>query len=188
MAGLAGGFPGAIITVPLGVVIGAVGGTACAVASLNHPTANEEFQQILGAADISILKRSLEKAVNAPRAECSLVRADGSAPVAPDAVIEIEKIELGMACQYGQQAYWIAVQWRVTDATKQRVLGSTTTHCSQKSSRNIDEWFANPVQARTEIDHTLAKTGQHMAAQLLSKENLPGCTFQSGETGELKAE
>ena len=44
----------------------------------------------------------------------------------------------------GKQEYWITVDWKVTTATGSRVLAETTTRCSQKSSRGVDEWFAVP--------------------------------------------
>ena len=188
-AGALGGLQGgllAIFTVPIGAAIGAVGGTACGVASLEHPTAEAEFEKFLHDADASALKRALEAALNSPRAECGQARMAGSATMDPDAVIEIEKLDVGMSCLLGQQEYWIAVQWRTITAKAQRALNWTTTRCTQTSFRSVDDWFGNPDQARKEIERVLAKTGQRMAAELLSQEQIPlECKLRSDETGEV---
>jgi hypothetical protein len=167
LLGLQGGV-GAIFTVPIGAVIGAAGGTVCAAAGLSHPNADADFEKFLHAADASSLKRALEADLTAPRAECSHARMDGSATAEPDFIIEIEKIDAGMKCLFGQQEYWIEVRWRTLNAQTRGQLNWTTTRYAQTSLRTVDDWFANPDQAVAEIERVLATVGRQMAAQLLS--------------------
>jgi hypothetical protein len=186
LAGLQGGMA-AIFTVPLGAVIGAAGGTACAAAGLNHPNADADFEKLLHAADASSLKRAMEADLNAPRAECSHARREGSATTEPDSIIEIEKIDAGMKCLFGQQEYWIEVQWRTLEAKTGRQLNWTTTRYAQKSLRTVDDWFANSDQAVVEIERVLAIVGRQMAAQLLSGYTMNPSSLRSLETGEVTA-
>ena len=177
-----GGFPGVIVTVPLGALIGAVGGTACAASGFSHPNAQADFERLLEAVDANALKRALESEMNAPRAECSRTRTTG-----PDATIEIEKLDAGMGCPFSQQQYWIAVQWRTKLAATGRQLNWSTTRCAQTSFRNVDDWFADPERARAEIENTFAATGRRMAAQLLAKDMPYECTLRSDSTGAVVA-
>jgi hypothetical protein len=164
LQGLVGGFPGAVVTVPLGALIGAVAGTTCAAAGMSHPDAESDFAHFLQAADVAALKHALESDLNAPRAECSQPRAGGA-----DATIEIEKIDAGMGCSFGRQEYWIAVQWRTTLAATGRQLNWTTTRFEQKSPLAVDDWFNDSARARAELEQAFAATGRRMAAQLLGQ-------------------
>jgi hypothetical protein len=186
LVGLTAGYL-AILGVPLGALIGAGHGAACAVASQMHPTAETDFERLLRTADASVLKRALEADVNAPRAECSTARAEGPSNAAADTVIDIEKVEAGMGCLYGQQEYWISVQWRAISVKTGRVLKSATTRCTQLTLRSIEDWFASRDQARAEIDRALARTGQRMAMELLALDSLAQCQFEAHESGELEA-
>lgn len=172
---VAGIGPGMIFVVPIGAVVGAAYGAACGAASLGHPDAEANFQKILQSAEAGRLKRAMEAEVNAPRAGCVRSPADPPAPVGPDTVIEVRKLEVTFGCLFGNQEYSIAVDWKVTSATGGRVLAETTTRCSEKSSRDVDEWFAAPEQAKAEVEHALGKVGQRMAAELLSPTSLPLC-------------
>ena len=175
-----------IITVPLGAVIGAVGGTACAVASQSHPNAEADFEKILKAADVGKLTRALESNLNGARAGCAPVQAGASAAPVPDTIIEIEKVDVTMGCAFGNQRYWFTLKWRALAATNNRVLVETTTRCSQTSFHEIDDWFAKPEEARVEIENLLNGIGRRMAADLLSPKASRECNFQSGETGEIE--
>jgi len=175
-----------IVTVPLGAVIGGIGGTACAAASQSHPDADAEFEKILKAADAGYLKRAMQAELNAPRAECSRAQVGVSAAAAPDTVVEIQTIGFRMACVFGQQEYEVNVKWRVMTAEDRRVLGEATTMCSQTSFKDVDEWFADRDQARVEVERLLTKTGQRMAAQMLSSWGLSKCKFRSTKTGEIE--
>jgi len=186
--GLMGG-PLSIITVPLFAALGAAGGAACGAASLSHPDAEAAFEKILRTVDTGSLKQALQADLNAPRAGCVPVKIDDSAGVAPDTVIEIEKLEVLMACGGEEQEYVVGVTWRVVNATTHEsvlLLGKNTTMCSQTSLRGVDEWLADPDSARVEIERMLAKTGQHMAADLLSSRKLTTCRFRSGKAGEIE--
>lgn len=188
LAGFIGG-PAFIITVPLFAAVGAAGGAACGAASLSHPDAESEFEKILKAVDIGSLKRALQADLNAPRAGCGRAQLVDSAAAAPDTVIEIEKIDVIMACASEEQQYFVAVKWRAVNATTRRsllLLGEATTTCSQTSSRDVDAWLADKDQAQLEIERVLAKTGQHMAADLLSSRRLTECKFRSGQAGEIE--
>jgi outer membrane lipoprotein SlyB len=186
VAGLIYGGMGAIIAVPLGAVIGAIRGTACGVASVSHPDAETVFDKILRTSDAGTLRRALQTDLNVPPAGCSSTKVDTSTAIAVDAVIEIEKVDVGMGCAFGKQEYWISVKWRAIGATTRRVLGETTTRCSQTSYRDVDEWSADPDQAQVEIERVLAKTGQRMAAELRSSGSMTVCRFRSSETGEIE--
>jgi len=175
-----------IVTVPLGAVIGGIGGAACAAASQSHPDADADFEKILKAADAGYLKRALQADLNAPRAECSRAQVGVSAATAPDTVVEIQTVAVSMACVFGPQEYGLAVKWRVMTAEDRRVLGEATTTCSMTSFKDVDEWFADRDQARVEIERVLTKTGQRMAAQMLSSWGLSKCKFRSTKTGEIE--
>jgi hypothetical protein len=177
--------PQAIVTVSIGALIGAVHGGVCYAASQSHPTADADFEKFLTAADASVLKRALEADLNAPQAQCSQARTHGSATARPETIVTIEKIAFGTGCAYGRQECSIAIQWRTLDANTRRVQNSTTTTCRQRSFRSVDEWLANPDQARAEIERVLARTGQRMAALLLSENLLHDCNLRSLETDEV---
>jgi hypothetical protein len=181
--------PASIIAVPFFSVLFAAGGAACGAQSLSHPDAEAGFEKILRTVDTGSLKRALQEDLNAPRGGCVPVKIDDSARVAPDAVIEIEKLEVMMACGGGEQEYVVWVTWRVVNATNHEsllLLGENTTMCSQTSLRGVDEWLADPDSARVEIERMLAKTGQHMAADMLSSRKLTTCRFRSGKAGEIE--
>ena len=180
LQGLVGGFPGAIVTVPLGALIGGVAGTTCAAAGMGHPNAETDFEAFLRAADAGALKLTLEAELNAPRDECSRPRVPG-----PEATIEIEKLAAGMGCTFGQQDYWIAVQWRTTIAATGRQLNWTLTRCTLTSFRTVDDWFSDPERARAEIEHAFAAIGRRMAAQLLAKDVPYECKLRSDAAGEF---
>ncbi len=178
----------AIFTVPIGAAIGAAGGSACAVASLAHPTADADFVSVLRAADVGVLARTVEAEFNAPRDECGQARADRASAADPDGVIEIEKVRVGMGCMLGQMEYWIAVDWHTTNLRSKKELNSTLTRCAFTSIRNVDDWFADRDRAQQEIERVLAATGRHMVLQLLAEDVVRvECRLQSNEAGEIKA-
>ena len=177
-----------IFTVPIGAAIGAAGGSACGIASLAHPTADADFVSVLRAADIGVLPRTVEAGFNAPRAECSHARADRASAAAPDGVIEIEKVRVGMGCMLGRMEYWIAVDWRTVNLRTKRELNSTLTRCAFTSIRNVDDWFADRDQAQQEIERVLAATGRRMVLQLLAQDVVDvECRLHSNDAGEIKA-
>ena len=177
-----------IFTIPIGAAIGAAGGSACGVASLAHPTADADFVSVLRAADVGLLARTVEAEFNAPRAECGQPRADRASAAGPDGVIEIEKIRVGMGCVLGQMEYWIAVDWHTMNLRSKRTLNSTLTRCAFTSIRNVDDWFANPHQAKQELERVFAATGRRMVLQLLAEDVIGvECRLQSNEAGEIKA-
>ena len=123
-----------IITVPLGAVIGAVGGTACAVASQSHPNAEADFEKILKTADAGNLKRALETELNTPRAGCGQAQPDASAATVPDTVhrnrecrhrdgLCLRKAGI-LACREVARHQDVRGQsaWRENDAMQARVL------------------------------------------------------------------
>lgn len=177
---------GAIVTVPIGAVIGAVGGSACAIAALAHPTADADFEGMLRAAEIGVLARTVVAQCNAPRDECCEVRARRESAADPDAVIEIDKVRAGMACVFGRMEYWIAVDWRTVSLRSKREISLTRTRCTLVSSRSVDDWFADRAYAQKEIEGAFAATGRRMALQLLSDDVLRGeCRLQSSADGAV---
>jgi outer membrane lipoprotein SlyB len=163
LAGLqAGGGLGSIFLAPIGALIGAAYGTACVVASAQHPTADADFERHLREADSGLLKRTLEERLRAPRPECTR-------PVSssPDALVEIEKVEAGMSCLMGEQEFWISVKWRTVTTKAGRELNKATTRLEHKSIRTVGDWFAHPVEARAEIEHLIAQVAQVMAMQFV---------------------
>jgi hypothetical protein len=179
--------PQAVVTVPFLALVGAVQGGICSAASQSHPTADADFERFLLAADAGVLKRTVEAQLNGPRGQCSPGRTDGTATETPEMIIAIDRVEFTMGCAFGQQEYQVAVQWRTLDAHTRNALGSTTSTCSLRSFRSVDDWFASPGQATAEIERVLVKTGQQMATLLVS-DSLPyNCTLRSLETGEVVA-
>jgi hypothetical protein len=173
---------GAIITMPLGALIGAVGGSVCAAAGMNHPTAPADFEKLLHAADTGALKRALEAELNAARAECSPSRKAG-----PVATITIEKIDAGMGCPVGQLEYWIAAQWRTRIPATGRELNWTSTRCTLTSFRTVDDWFTDAERARAEIGNGFAAVGRRIGTELVSTEMTYECKLRSDAAGEVVA-
>ena len=175
-----------IFTVPIGAAIGAAGGSACAVASAAHPTADADFTDILLAADASALARAVEAGFNAPRVECSPSRAVRTSAAGPDGVVEIEKLRVGMGCLLGRMEYWIAVDWRTVNLRSRKELNSTTTRCAFTANLDVDDWFADRARAQKEIEAVLEATGRRMVLQLLSDDVLRGeCRLQSNAAGAV---
>ena len=154
----------AIILAPLGAIIGAGYGTACAAAASHHPTANADFEQLLRDADSTSLRHAIEARLASPRPECD---AHASGPE-PDARLEIEKVEFGMACLMGKQEFQVTSEWRTVTARTGHVLNESRTMIVHQSARSVDDWFAHPAQARAEIEQSLARLGEAMAAQFVS--------------------
>jgi hypothetical protein len=180
-------FPLLIFTAPIGAAIGAAAGTACNAASLKHPTADADFARLLQAADVISLKRTLVTELHAPRAECARAVVDPASRTDPDAVVEIQKIEAGMACLLGQQEYWVAVQWRTRAVKTGKEFNWTTTKCAQTSIHSVDDWFADPDRARAEIEGVLAGTGRRMGAELLAQDALSAeCKLHVGGAAERR--
>ncbi|HET9652908.1 MAG TPA: hypothetical protein VFP36_11985 [Usitatibacter sp.] len=156
----AGGGPGVIITAPLGLLIGAGYGTACAVAGAQHPNANADFERLLQEADSHAIKRALEAGLEAPRPECG----DRTATGGRDAVVEILGVEGTMACLHGRQEFTVSVKWRTVTA-QGRVLNESTVLYPNKSSRSVDAWFADPDEARREIQAVYEQAGRWIARE-----------------------
>jgi hypothetical protein len=175
LGGLQGGML-AIFTVPLFAAIGAGAGTACAIAAIQHPSADADFERWLNAAGSGALTRTLQTELDRPRAEC---RSPAPPDARPDAVIEIQKIEAGMSCLLGKQRYWIAVDWRAVSTRTGNVLTWASTRCAQASDRSVDAWFADPEFAKAEIERVLAGTGQRIAMEFFAQERLTACAFES---------
>lgn len=76
-------------------------GAACAEGASRYPSANADYQRILGAANIGLLKQAVELELAAARAECRPATVDTLPSARLDALVEIEKIESGMACLPG---------------------------------------------------------------------------------------
>jgi hypothetical protein len=187
LMGLQGG-PLAILPVPIGAVVGAASGAVCAAAGIDHPTADADFQGLLRACDIGVLAGTVETALNAPRSECIPGPGADATPAQHDSVVEIEKIQMGMGCLYGQMEYGIAVEWRTVNLRSGKELNSTATRCAVKSFHDVDAWFADRGRAQAEIESALAATGRRMALQLLTQDVLRGeCRLQANEAGEIKA-
>ena len=62
--------PAAIVAVPFYLIFGAGVGAACAEGASRYPSANADYQRILGAANIGVLKQAVELELAAARAEC----------------------------------------------------------------------------------------------------------------------
>jgi hypothetical protein len=176
--GLVGAFwcgPLCIVWPPVaavGATIGLVAGTICGAAALAHPEAEAQFRSFLEASQKDILKQTLLTAANSPRPECSS-RKIVAGPGMADTIIEMDEVTVGMGCLVGKQALGSVVRWRVLDATDRRVLGESETRCTLTSSNDFEEWYADPAQARAEIEQLLARTGQEMAAQLRAPQPEP---------------
>jgi hypothetical protein len=178
--------PAAIVAVPVLGILGAGAGAACAEGASRYPSANADYERILGSANIGVLKQAVELELAAPRAECPPTTRETPAGARPDAIVEIEKIESGMACLGGRQEYAVAVHWRVVSASGGRVLAASQTVCSVTSSRSVDDWFADSGYARTEIERLLEKAGRRVAVSLLGPVTPGRCVYRSREDGQLE--
>jgi hypothetical protein len=161
------GGQGALLTAPIGFIVGAAVGTACAVAGAQHPNADRDFERLLHDADTGLVKRTLEARLKTPRPECPSAVSDRPAGALPDARVEIEAIQAGMSCLIGRQEFWVAAKWR-TVAKTGRVLNETTSRREYKSPRSTAEWFADASSARLDIERTLQQVGEDMAAQFFA--------------------
>jgi hypothetical protein len=132
------------------------------------------------------MKRAVEDELNAPRADCASTRANAAASGEPDTRIEIDSVVVEMGCAFGAQEYVITVKWRAVSTRDNRMLVEAITRCRQRSFLEVDEWSANPDQAKTETERVLAKTGHRMAAELLASQGLGQCIFRSGSAGEIE--
>jgi hypothetical protein len=188
--GVAGGALAGLIYGPMGIVMltaaGVAHGAACTAASQSHPDAEANFEKIVKSADAGSLKRGLEANLNAPRASCGRTQANVSAAAKPDTIVEIEKVGVMMGCSSAKQEYHVTVNWRVITADSRRWLAQPITFCEQTSFKDVDDWSADPDQARVEIERVLTKTGQRMAAELLASGGPNKCRFQSSKTGEIE--
>jgi len=178
--------PAAIVAVPFYLIFGAGVGAACAEGASRYPSANADYQRILGAANIGVLKQAVELELAAARAECRPATADTPPSVRPDALVEIEKIESGMACLRGKQEYAVAVHWRVVSTSSGRVLAASETVCSVTSFRSIGDWFADPGYAQAEIERLLEKAGRRVAVSLLGPVTPGRCVYRSRDDGQLE--
>jgi hypothetical protein len=185
LLGLATG-PAAIVGVPFYGIFGASAGAACAEGASRYPSANADYERILGAANIGLFKQAVESELAEARPECHPATADTPASARPDAIVEIEKIESGMACLRGKQEYAVAVHWRVVGTRSGRVLAASKTECSVTSFRSVGDWFADPAYAQAEIERLLEKAGRRVAVSLLGPVTPGRCVYQAREDGQLE--
>jgi hypothetical protein len=183
LSGLQGGWPGFVLTVPIGAIAGAAYGTACAVGSVNFPSAETDFQKILQTTDTKLLKTEIEARLNSSRAECTAPDSRDERDRPHGAVITIRKIEAGMGCLHGNQDLWVEVSWRTAIAKSNSQFDVTTKH-RYTSPREVAGWFAHPDEARAEIEHVFVELGKDIAIRLIARE-ASGCSIvpQRGEPG-----
>jgi hypothetical protein len=158
---------GGILLMPIAALIGAGYGTSCAVAASQHPTANADFERLLRESDSGVVRRTVEAKLAAPRAECAATMTD--AATTPDAFVEIDRIQAGMACLHGRQEFWVEVKWRTVTARSGKVLNEATARREMKSPLAVAEWFARPDAARGEIETVFAFLGQDIAYQFVAE-------------------
>jgi hypothetical protein len=178
--------PAAIIAVPLGGLLGAGMGAACADAASRHPSAEADVKMILATVDIGLLKQALDVELAKPRAACQPAKGDTPASALPDAVFKIEKLEVRTGCLFGEQKYSVTVRWRILSARGTDVIAASAQTCSVTSSRSVDDWFADPVYARTEIGHLLWLAGRRIGALPPDPIGQARCAYRSREDGELE--
>jgi hypothetical protein len=167
-------------------LIGAAAGAACADAASRHPSAGSDFKNILATVNMSVLKQAMELEMAKPRAACQPAKEGEPASVLPRAVLKIEKIEAGMGCLLGEQKYWVMVHWRIVSASGADLLAASTETCSVTSFRNIDDWFADPFYARTEIEHLLSMAGRRIGELSPGPRERARCAYRSREDGEFE--
>lgn len=185
LLGLATG-PAAIVGVPFYAIFGASAGAACAEGASRYPSANADYERILKAADIGLLKQAVEFELAKERAECRPATARATSGAPPDAIVEVEKIESGMACLHGKQEYAIAVRWRVVGTRSGRVLAASEKVCSVTSFRSVGDWLADPAYAQAEIERLLEKAGRQIAVSVLGPVSPGRCVFRSSADGRLE--
>lgn len=179
------GISAAGLFAPFIAIGGAVNGAACAAASLSHPSAEADFDKVLRSADAGSMKRALVASLDTAWAGPGCARAVASG-AATDITVEIEKIVVMMGCAYGAQGYWIDVAWRSMATTGRQLQSAPTTFCEFRSDRDVDAWFADPDQARSEIEQVMARVGHQMAATLVHGDSSSSCSLRVGQAGEIE--
>jgi hypothetical protein len=175
--GLQGGAAAAIVFVPIFAAVGAVAGAACGAGATAYPDADAKFQAILAEADVHAFARALSAAAsaNAPGEACG-TRTDAGG--APDAVVEVETLTIGMGCPVGRQRLWTLAQWRVLAGADGRELANARTYCDYPSPLDFGDWFTDTGRARAEIEHVLAITGQRIGEQMFAPKVMTECRYQ----------
>src|SRR5512137_1968990 len=195
LAGAAGGAfaalpwsigPQAIVTLPLGAVVGAGMGTVCAAAGASHPNAEADFENTLCDADAGSLTRALEADLRALRSSCEGAPADTSNAATADTIIHLDEVHGGMDCAMGKQTYWIAVKWRAVAVADRRVLVQKTTLCRQTSALDVGDWLGDLTHARVEIEAVLAATGRRIGTEFRATAPLAACNLRSTRCGKIE--
>ncbi len=189
--GIVGAGLGAGLLFPIGIPLGAIGGSACAAGSLAHPTADADFTRLVGEADFAAFQRALDERLHASRDACRSADPVAALRSSNDATVTVDTATAGMGCLYGHHQYWLAMKWHVTDARTGRELASSTTACVMRSWRTVDDWFADPAYAKKEIERLMAGTGTAVGSTVLGVAGTRAgsiCEFTSHESGELEME
>jgi hypothetical protein len=156
------------------------GGMACGESARLHPHAQTDFQRIVADADRTALRKTLVADLDAGLAGCRAGRTP--TPAAPiDAVIRIEKFEVGMVCPLELFEYRSTVKWRALAVPGDRLLHEETTTCRFLSTKAVDEWATDAGRARSEFERALSRTGHAIAAVFLPEKTGPrGCREDFG--------
>jgi len=121
-------------------------------------------------ADVHYLAKAVSATVAAkhPDAACRAGAAVASQDGKPDAVVEIDAVEIGLRNSMGTATLFTVVHWRMVGGANKRKLAAATTTCKFESAVESDGWLAPSARTRAEIERVLATTGENIAEQLFT--------------------
>jgi len=121
-------------------------------------------------ADVHYLARAVSATVAAthPDAACRAGAAVASQDGKPDAVVEIDAVDIRLRSSMGTSTLSTVVHWRMVGGADRRQLAAATTTCRFASAVEPDGWLAPSARTRAEIERVLATTGENIAEQLFT--------------------
>jgi hypothetical protein len=154
-------------------------GAACGAGSALHPNADADFRRIFATADVGLIAGGLNAEINAPRQGCPPPPEGAATAARPDAMITLESVEAVPGCAYGDWTYVVSVTWHATRADGSELVAPRKLSCLESTLREVDAWFADPAQARAEVEQVFTATGRRIGSDLLSDEKPDVCSFYS---------
>lgn len=177
--GLATGTALGLLLLPLygppALIITPVAGMSCGAARGKHPDGGVVFRKALETVSEDALGLALDGELTRRLAECRRVHPDPAGRERTDTVIQIKQVSMSWGCPGDRQEYFIAVNWRALVEGSNRLMGNGHTTCRFTSSRSVEEWSADLVWARREVELALAKTGERIALDILDVERPTEC-------------
>jgi hypothetical protein len=190
--GLAAGTALGLLLLPLygppALIILPVAGMSCGAARGKHPGGAVAFRNALETVSADALGLALDGELARRLAECRRVHPDPAGRERTDTVIQIKKVSMVWGCPGDRQEYSISLNWRALAEGSNRLMGNRYITCRFTSSRSVEEWSADLVWARREVELALAKTGERIALDILDVERPTECRHVLLHPAEDKAQ